>query len=94
LEAVVLLLEGGAEVNGSGSGYHGRTALQAAAENGHVEVVRVLVERGATVDDRAGSGAGARRGGWTALRMAIDNGYEEAAGVLRRAGAREGGGLI
>jgi ankyrin repeat protein len=43
-----LLLDAGADVNGRGDG--GFTALHSAAQNGHVELVRLLLERGADPD--------------------------------------------
>lgn len=51
LAAVELLLELGADVNAQDTG-EGRTALMGAAHKGRTDVIRVLVEHGATLDAR------------------------------------------
>lgn len=74
-EVVICLVElGGAYVNSPGSGGFGRTALQYATENGHVDVVKYLLERGADVN-----GAPDHCGGETALQAAAISGH---AGIL------------
>ena len=63
---VQVLLEAGADKNVAKQ--DGATALMAAAQNGHLKVVRVLLEAGA--DKNA-----AKQNGATALMMAAVNGY-------------------
>ncbi|KAI9861270.1 MAG: hypothetical protein M1813_005443 [Trichoglossum hirsutum] len=65
------LLRAGADVNAPASKYANRTALQAAAENGHKAVVSRLLEAGADVGARA-----AERSGLTALQAATECGDE------------------
>jgi hypothetical protein len=65
LDEVRRLLDGGTPVNASNS-ILGTTALLAAAGQGRVEVVRLLLERGADVN--------ARSGGWTPLPLALSSG--------------------
>ncbi|RPB22051.1 ankyrin, partial [Terfezia boudieri ATCC MYA-4762] len=61
--------------------YVNRTALHLAAENGHLEVVKVLLDKGATMDATT----------WyknrTALHMAAENGHLEVVKVLLDKGA-------
>ena len=56
-------------------------ALYWAASEGHDEVVRLLLERGAEVD-------ALRDSGWTPLTAAIYRGHEAVALILIEAGAR------
>lgn len=73
------LLEGGTPVNASDS-MLGTTALLAAAGQGHVEVVRLLLSHGAD--------ANARGGGWTPLPLALSRGVDsEVAHLLLAHGA-------
>ncbi|KAH7146763.1 ankyrin repeat-containing domain protein, partial [Dactylonectria estremocensis] len=62
----------GADVNVAAAGYDGRTALQAAAQGGHLEVVEKLLAVGADVN-----GAAARDVGQTALQAADGRGHLE-----------------
>jgi ankyrin repeat protein len=77
--AVTALLDGGAEVDARETWRRQTPLMWAAAEN-HVEVVKLLLERGADVD--AGS-----KGGFTALTFAVRQGARETTRVLLDAGA-------
>ena len=59
---------------------HGSTALLLAAQIGHLEVVRLLLEAGADKD-------AANKKGLTALRVAAQNGHWEVVRLLREVGA-------
>jgi TonB family protein len=72
------MLEGGMDIEAALS--DGRTSLMAAAEGGHTEVVKVLIEHGADVNARAS-------GGVTAAMSALRNGHAETAKELANAGA-------
>jgi ankyrin repeat protein len=82
LEMVELLLIKGAHVNAPIAPYHGTTPLLAAAENGHFQIARVLLEAGA---DPNTEGSGARR--MLALEGAVQNGRLDLAYLLLEAGA-------
>ncbi|KUJ06171.1 uncharacterized protein LY89DRAFT_560831, partial [Mollisia scopiformis] len=71
----------GAEVNAAPAGNDGQTALQAAAEVGHLKAVKRLLATGADVN------AAASEYGRTALQAAAGGGYREVAERLRAAGA-------
>lgn len=58
-------------------GENGYTALHAAAENGHLEVIRVLLDCGALADARLDSGE-------TPVDLAVMAGKEDAAHLLRQ----------
>ena len=58
----------------------GSTALIAAAQDGHLEVVQALVGAGANIDQ-------ARVDGVTPLLVAVDEGHDEVVEALRAAGA-------
>lgn len=77
-EAVSLLLEAGAEVDGCDS--DGRTALRAAAWGGHEEILLTLLDHGAEVDR-------ADREGRTPMIAAAYMGHKEAVEILLDAGA-------
>ncbi|KJZ70270.1 hypothetical protein HIM_10351 [Hirsutella minnesotensis 3608] len=77
LHIVEVLIEAGADI-------HAR-ALHAAAEKGHVEIIRRLLQAGAQVNAFEIKSGRAQ----TALRCAIANGNEEAVKLLRDAGAVE-----
>ncbi|KAL0631494.1 hypothetical protein Q9L58_009631, partial [Maublancomyces gigas] len=76
-EIVSILLKAGAKVEALPSRYHGRTALQAAAEGGHAEIVSILLNAGAKV-------------GITELRAAAGGGHTEIVSILLNAGAKVG----
>ena len=67
---IQLLLELNANVNATPAWWRGRTALQAASENGHLEAVRLLLEWGADVN-----AVPAENHGITPLEGAIDGGH-------------------
>ncbi len=79
LARVDALLAAGVPVDAAAR--HGQTALYYAAERGHLEVVRRLVERGADVN------ATERFFGWAPLVMALQNGHLEIARFLLGKGA-------
>ena len=64
------LLQEGADVNSPASDMDGRTALQAAAEGGHLAVVERLLQEGADVNAPASD-----TGGRTALQAAAERGH-------------------
>jgi len=81
LDIIKLLLAKGADVNADTSKYNGCvSALWAATKNGHAEVVKVLLEHGAS-STRSDSQ------GLTPLMCAIDKGHLEVAKVLIEHGA-------
>jgi ankyrin repeat protein len=77
--AAAKALDAGAWPNAGGR--HERTPLYVAAEAGSVGVARLLIERGADVNDDSISGFG------TALNVAIDRGHNSVAELLLSAGA-------
>lgn len=72
--AVQLLAQTGIDVDEASS--TGRTALMAAAHAGHQEIVRILLENGASPDMRDGTY------GTTALMLACANGHNECTQLL------------
>ena len=76
-EAVELLIAKGADVNAK-SASDGRTALMQAAGDGHVELVRVLLDHGGDFETRDEAG----RNAWTYAAMA---GQQEIADMFRKA---------
>jgi len=74
-------LEKGADVNAAPASWCGRTALQAAAEGGHLAVVDRLLEKGADVN------AEPTAYGRTALQAAMEGGHHAVVKRLYRAGA-------
>jgi ankyrin repeat protein len=70
-ELVTLLIEKGADVNAPASEDGGRTALQAAADGGHTDLVKMLIEeKGADTNAPA-----SEYGGRTALQAAAGGGH-------------------
>ncbi len=59
---------------------YGNTALTLAAEGGHTDVVRLLIEKGAAVDAKAKSGH-------TALTLAVEGGHTDVVRLLIEKGA-------
>ncbi|MBI4266338.1 MAG: ankyrin repeat domain-containing protein [Acidobacteria bacterium] len=90
--AVRLLLSRGADVNAA-DGFQRQTALMWAADEGHLDVIRALLEAGAAPDLKAHVNQLDREhadhpsGGFTALMFATRNGHEEAVRMLMEAGA-------
>jgi ankyrin repeat protein len=87
-DAVKLLLDRGADVNGQQ--IRGQTALMWAAEQGHTAVVRLLVARGA--DTKLASAASTKperrpAGGMTALLFSARQGHVDATRALVEGGA-------
>lgn len=80
-DAVKTLLATGAHVDAR-EPFSGRTPLIFAAADGHTEIVRSLVHRGADMSARDIYG-------WTALMYASSSGYHEIVRILREAGAEE-----
>jgi len=76
-----MLLTKGADINGPVSRYLGRTALQAAAERGHLGVVEKLIVAGANINDRNMKNK-------TALQIAETHGHDEVAAALKRASGK------
>ena len=70
----------GAKVNAKTK--NGATALMAAAQNGHNEVVKALLANGADVNAKTKNGV-------TALMMAILRGHSEIVKMLKDAGAKK-----
>jgi ankyrin repeat protein len=82
LEAARLLLDGGADASlADGDGF---TPLMQAAFNSHMEVLRLLLARGAVVD------AVSPRTGWTAFHFACYHNYADCTEELARAGCDVG----
>lgn len=74
--------EGGSRINlDAAPGFDGNTALHWAVEKGHLECVRILCSRGATVDSRE------RWQSWTPLMVAASKDRRREAEVLLAAGA-------
>lgn len=61
------------------------TALWMASKNGHTEVVKLLLDKGADVNVKVTMNGD----GWTALKIAKKRGQTDIVGVLERAGAKE-----
>ncbi|KAK4166975.1 ankyrin repeat-containing domain protein [Cladorrhinum sp. PSN259] len=83
VELVMYLIKAGANINKPAEGvFGGRTALQQAAENGHLKLVDILLDANADVNATPSSMYGA-----TALQCAAIGGYLEIAQKLLHAGA-------
>jgi ankyrin repeat protein len=76
------LLNTGADINALAAKHGGRTALQAASEEGHVELVQLLLDAGADVNAPAAESLGR-----TALQAASQKGHVELVRLLLDAGA-------
>ena len=74
VEAVELLLKHNADVSRATRG-SGSTPLHIALQNGHLDAARLLLERGAEVDQT-------RKDGATSLYIACEKGHVEAARLL------------
>lgn len=64
-----MLLNAGAEVNAQAAVHDGRTALEGAAEHGHIDMVQLLLNAGLRLDE-SGNAQIAK-----ALRLALMNGH-------------------
>jgi ankyrin repeat protein len=76
-DVIKQLLDDGADINHADD--KSCTALIYAARNGHESIVRLLLERGASVDQAEED---AERNGWTALVHAAQNGFESIVRLL------------
>ena len=72
-----LLINKGADVNAKAASNSGRTALQAAAGNGHEAIVKQLINKGADVNVIAAWWLGR-----AALQAAVENGHETVVQLL------------
>jgi ankyrin repeat protein len=79
LETVIRLLKDGVDVDATDS-KHRATALMWAAHEGHPEIVKVLIEKGAAIDARNPTGE-------TALWFSAQKGKIEALKILHENGA-------
>lgn len=79
VELVELLLAAGAHIDAEGSYYGGCTALYAATEAGHVEVVHTLLRARARVDLKSGNKK------WSPLHIAHFKGCTDVKKVLEEA---------
>ena len=74
-----MLLQAGAEVNGVAAAEGGRTALEAAAEHGRLDIAVLLLENDDNTDAEAAKIRYRR-----AANLASDNGHLVLAGVLQK----------
>ncbi|KAK4060934.1 hypothetical protein Trihar35433_9859 [Trichoderma harzianum] len=79
------LLDAGADINALGYGKHGRTALQRAASKGRIDMLHMLLCRGARIYDNSPN-QGYRANYVRAVRMAEQKGHEAAAKLLKSYG--------
>jgi len=79
INGVKALLDQGADVNES---FYGETALMLASGYGHIEIVKMLLDRGATNISAAASSHG-----WTALSYAAERGHTDIVNLLIDRGA-------
>ncbi|KAF3074392.1 hypothetical protein CFAM422_003624 [Trichoderma lentiforme] len=79
------LIDAGADINALGYGKYGRTALQRAASNGRIDMLHMLLCRGAKIYDDAPN-QGYRENYVRAIRMAEQNGHKTAAKLLKSHG--------
>jgi RNA polymerase sigma factor (sigma-70 family) len=86
IDTAILLVNHGADVRikrgGTGWPRAGWTALHYAASFGFVQLIELLLDRGALVDERDDEGK-------TPLGVAVEAGQTEASDILRRSGAAE-----
>ncbi|KAJ4859894.1 ankyrin repeats (3 copies) domain-containing protein [Trichoderma breve] len=79
------LIDAGADINALGYGKYSRTALQRAASNGRIDMLHMLLCRGARIYDDV-SNQGYRANYVRAVRMAEQNGHKAAAKLLKSHG--------
>lgn len=79
------LIDAGADVNALGYGKYSRTALQRAASNGRIDMLHMLLCRGARIYDDV-SNQGYRANYVRAVRWAEQNGHKAAAKLLKSHG--------
>jgi uncharacterized protein len=79
-DAARFLMERGADVDATGTGWMTGTALHAAASGQHAGVIKLLLDAGAEPNVR-------QSGGWTPLHAAVMNGDEVSERLLLDAGA-------
>ncbi|KKO98859.1 ankyrin repeat protein [Trichoderma harzianum] len=79
------LIDAGADINALGYGKYGRTALQRVASMGRIDMLHMLLCRGARVYDDAHN-QGYRANYVRAVRMAEQNGHKAAAKLLKSHG--------
>jgi ankyrin repeat protein len=79
-DTVAFLIVQGIDVNLHEEGGYGRTALIKACRHGHLDIVRLLLAKGARVDEPDASGD-------TALSYAACNGHMDIVKLLREHGA-------
>jgi hypothetical protein len=81
-EAAKWLIDHGADVNAKTSG---RTPLMDAAYRGQAEIVKLLIDAKANLDEKSDTD-----GRWTAIDFAVSNQHDDIAAMLRAAGAKAG----
>ncbi|PKK47139.1 hypothetical protein CI102_6199, partial [Trichoderma harzianum] len=74
------LIDAGADINALGYGKYGRTALQRAASNGRIDMLHMLLCRGARIYDDAPNQ------GYRANYVRAQNGHKAAAKLLKSHG--------
>ena len=79
-EVTSFLVTRGSQVDAHGTGWMTGTPLHSAASSDHVDVARVLLDAGASPDER-------QAGGWTLLHAAAHNGSAAMVAMLLEAGA-------